>query len=170
MASIIKPKRTTVPGTAPTSETLQNGEMCVNLADGKLFFRNGDSIVVFDSHAENYGVNESVVGYFTNTDGTKKPIYKKSITLPGQAIGYSAGQTRPLAGGFAPDIEYLIDFRAFYDDNTEFRQTYADGRYFTIEKDTGNLNFYTGSVGVTTTSSNKIFVTVVYTKTTDAFQ
>ena len=46
MATIIKPKRTTVGGNVPTTSEIVSGEIAVNLADKKLYVRDaGDNIL-----------------------------------------------------------------------------------------------------------------------------
>lgn len=45
MATIIKLKRSTVSSTIPTTSDLADGEVAVNIADRKLYIRNGASIV-----------------------------------------------------------------------------------------------------------------------------
>lgn len=44
MAVPIKPRRTTTPGKVPTTSDLADGELGVNIADGKLYIRNGGAI------------------------------------------------------------------------------------------------------------------------------
>ena len=45
MANTIKPKRTTTPAKVPTTVDLADGEMAVNIADKKIYMRNGSSVV-----------------------------------------------------------------------------------------------------------------------------
>ena len=46
MATIIKPKRTTVGGNVPTTSELTTGEIAVNLADKKLYVRDTGSNIL----------------------------------------------------------------------------------------------------------------------------
>jgi hypothetical protein len=45
MANIFKPKRSTTPSSVPTTSNLVDGELAVNIADQKIYLRNGASIV-----------------------------------------------------------------------------------------------------------------------------
>jgi hypothetical protein len=44
-STVIKLKRTTTASTVPTTATLEDGEIAVNITDKKLYVRNGESII-----------------------------------------------------------------------------------------------------------------------------
>ena len=45
MAQIVKLKRSNNPGSVPTTGSLEFGELAINYADGKVFFRKSDETV-----------------------------------------------------------------------------------------------------------------------------
>ena len=46
MATVIKPKRTTVGGNVPTTSEITTGEIAVNLADNKLYVRDTSTNII----------------------------------------------------------------------------------------------------------------------------
>ena len=76
MASVVKIKRSTVQGKAPTTSDLQTGEIAVNLRDGKIFSSDGSQIVELGSNTNISTVGSLTVGNtnpysFPTSDGAR---------------------------------------------------------------------------------------------------
>ena len=76
MASVVKIKRSTVQGKAPTTSDLQTGEIAVNLRDGKIFSNDGSAIVELGSNTATATVGSLKIGNtnpysFPTSDGSK---------------------------------------------------------------------------------------------------
>lgn len=81
MASVVKIKRSSVQGKAPTTSNLETGELALNLRDQKLFSSNGS--VVFEigannasSHIGTLTVGNTTPFTFPTTDGTNGQVLK----------------------------------------------------------------------------------------------
>lgn len=68
MAQIIKLKRSTVPGSTPTTSDLTAGELAINVYDGKVFLRKSGSVdVVQELVSNNYTGSVQISGSVTAT-------------------------------------------------------------------------------------------------------
>lgn len=63
MASPIKPRRTTTPGKVPTTADLTDGELAVNIADAKIYVRDGATIKEVANAAAGGGGGAVVTGW-----------------------------------------------------------------------------------------------------------
>jgi hypothetical protein len=79
MAQIIKFKRSTTPGSIPTTGSLQYGEIAMNVTDGKVFFRKSGSVDSIESLvttntstaiAGNLNLSGSITASFFKGDGS----------------------------------------------------------------------------------------------------
>jgi hypothetical protein len=81
MASIVKIKRSSVQGKAPTVPDLQAGELALNTRDGKLFSSDGSTVFEVGANTTSINVGTLTVGNttpftFPTTDGTDGQILK----------------------------------------------------------------------------------------------
>jgi len=82
MASVVKIKRSSVQGKAPTTSDIQTGELALNTRDGKLFSTDGSSVfeVGANLHSLSVGTGGITVGNnaftFPTTDGTSGQYLK----------------------------------------------------------------------------------------------
>ena len=66
MAQIIKLKRSTTPGSVPTTSSLETGELAINVYDGKVFLRKSGSVdVVQELVSNNYSGSVNIQGAVT---------------------------------------------------------------------------------------------------------
>lgn len=63
MANVIKHKRSTTPGAAPSAGQLAQGELAVNVADGTLFLKNTTSQIVGFPHLPLTAATNSVLSW-----------------------------------------------------------------------------------------------------------
>jgi hypothetical protein len=75
MASIVKIKRSSVQGRAPTTSNLDTGELALNIRDGKLFSANSSTVFEIGANVESSHVGTLTVGNtspytFPTSDGT----------------------------------------------------------------------------------------------------
>lgn len=78
--AVIKPKRTTTVGKVPTTTDLADGEVALNLADKKLFARNGASVVEIGASTASGPMNSAYTSGATGTLGTAEAQIA-SVTL-----------------------------------------------------------------------------------------
>ena len=77
MAQIIKLKRSTTPGSVPTTGSLSVGELAINVADGKVFLRRSGSIgdivqeLVSNNYAGDINISGSVTASYFVGDGSQ---------------------------------------------------------------------------------------------------
>jgi len=77
MAQIIKLKRSTTPGSVPTTGDLSIGELAINVSDGKVFLRRsgslGDNVqtLISDIHTGSIDISGSVTASFFVGDGSR---------------------------------------------------------------------------------------------------
>ena len=105
MASVVKIKRSSVQGKAPTTSNLETGELALNLRDQKLFSSNGS--VVFEigsnttsSHIGTLTVGNSTPFTFPTSDGTNGQV------LQTDGSGTLTWETSTGGGGTAQFKEY----------------------------------------------------------------
>lgn len=105
MASVVKIKRSSVQGKAPTTSNLETGELALNLRDQKLFSSNGS--VVFEigsnttsSHIGTLTVGNSTPFTFPTSDGTNGQV------LQTDGSGTLTWETSTGGGGTARFKEY----------------------------------------------------------------
>ena len=68
MSNPVKIKRSNVPGKLPTTATLQDGEIAMNTADGKMFFSTGAAIKTL-ANAEDLAVKQPINALLTSVSG-----------------------------------------------------------------------------------------------------
>lgn len=78
MAQIIKLKRSSTPGSVPTTSSIEYGELAINTADGKVFFRKSDDSIqtvvstnTTDAIAGDVNITGSVTASFFVGDGSQ---------------------------------------------------------------------------------------------------
>jgi hypothetical protein len=78
MAQIIKLKRSTTPGSVPTTEDLSIAELAINVSDGKVFLRKSGSLVgdsvqelVSNNYAGDVNIDGSVTASYFVGDGSR---------------------------------------------------------------------------------------------------
>ena len=79
MASVLKVKRSSVQGKAPTTNDLQTGELALNTRDGKLFSSDGSSVFEVGSNVATIDVGTLTIGNtnpysFPSEDGSALQI------------------------------------------------------------------------------------------------
>ena len=72
MFAKIKPKRSTEAGIVPTIHELDDGELAVNLADRKIFARDGDQIVTL-------GEDVDLTQYYTRSEVNQKLLEEETL-------------------------------------------------------------------------------------------
>lgn len=87
--AIIKPKRSTTPSTVPTTATLTDGELAINIPDRKIFIRSGDDVVELTSSG-----GTVIVDVFTEDGVWTKPngCTKVDVILIGGGGGGGSGR------------------------------------------------------------------------------
>lgn len=78
MAQIIKLKRSTIPGSVPTTNDLSIAELAINVSDGKVFLRKSGSLVgdivqelISNNYEGNVDISGSVTASFFRGDGSR---------------------------------------------------------------------------------------------------
>jgi hypothetical protein len=77
MAQIIKLKRSTTPGSVPTTGNLSIGELAINVADGKVFLRRsgslGDTVqeLVSNNYTGDINISGSITASYFVGDGSQ---------------------------------------------------------------------------------------------------
>lgn len=69
MAQTIKLKRSNTSGAIPTSNQLELGEVAINTADGKMYFKDSSNGIVWVNKT-----SEITTTTPTSSDGTNKPV------------------------------------------------------------------------------------------------
>lgn len=135
MASIVKIKRSSVQGKAPTTDDLQAGELALNTRDGKLFSSDGSSVFEVGANTSSINVGTLTVGNttpftFPTSDGTTGQVLQTdgsgNLSFAGSASGDSLGYTNSTITGdtlFASDAD-LGDLSA---SSTDAFGVYLDG-------------------------------------------
>lgn len=97
MASVVKLKRTSVPGRYPNTAILDTGELALNLADGKLFSSNGSVVFEIGANLSTLTVNNYS---FPTEDGTSGQLLRTN----------GSGQLEfvTVAGASTPTLDEVI--------------------------------------------------------------
>ena len=106
MATRIKLKRSTVAATVPTTSNLEDGEVALNIADKKLYARNGSNIIEVATQKPNTG---EVVNTMLSTDitnGQGNTFYVASVGSDNTTLGNGG------ANGTHPDTPFLTITKA----------------------------------------------------------
>ena len=106
MATRIKLKRSTVAATVPTTSNLEDGEVALNIADKKLYARNGSNIIEVANQKPNTG---EVVTSMLSTDitnGQGNTFYVASVGSDTTTLANGG------AGGKHPDTPFLTITKA----------------------------------------------------------
>lgn len=108
MATPIKPKRTFTSGKVPTTADLQDGEMGINVPDGRIYVRQGSNVALVGSKEK--GVVEQIIG--SSSSNSLSIAVSGSLATPQLNIGYPSDvpTTHVLAG--IPLIGGTPQFRA----------------------------------------------------------
>jgi hypothetical protein len=136
MASIVKIKRSSVQGKAPTTGNLETGELALNLSDQKLFSSNGSVVFEIGSNLEQSQIGQLIVG---NTNPFILPSEDGSagqyLTTDGE------GQVSWVNPNASADVAVAF---------SEYSYTASEGQVsFSGADDTGNLLTYTsGNISV----------------------
>ena len=124
MANIFKPKRSTTALSVPTTSNLVDGELAVNIADQKIYLRNGASIVeVANAAAGGGGGLSNVVEDTTPQLGGNLDLNSSNITgtgdinITGSITSSSNVQTD---GSFRAEASDSTQrFEMFYNETTD---------------------------------------------------
>ena len=106
MATRIKLKRSTTATTVPTTSNLEDGEVAVNIADQKLYARNGAAIVEIANQKPNTGEVTTAMLATDITNGPGSTYYVSKNGADTTTLGNSG------AGGKHPDTAFLTITKA----------------------------------------------------------
>ena len=106
MATRIKLKRSTVAATVPTTSNLEDGEVALNIADKKLYARNGSNIIEVANQKPNTG--EVVTTMFSTdiTNGQGNTFYVATVGSDNTTLANGGN------GGLHPDTPFLTITKA----------------------------------------------------------
>lgn len=101
MASIVKIKRSSVQGKAPTTGDLQAGELALNTRDGKLFSSDGSSVFEVGANTTSINVGTLTIGNSSpytlpTSDGTNG----QTLQTDGNGTLTFADASSSITGGF----------------------------------------------------------------------
>ena len=97
MATIIKPKRTTVGGNVPTTSEIVSGEIAVNLADKKLYVRDaGDNILELTTRTVS-ALDDTTISSVSDGQVLKYHASSSKWTNQSDAEGEAAGTAVAMA-------------------------------------------------------------------------
>ena len=105
MATVIKLKRSTTADSVPNTGDLADGEVAINIADQKIYVRNGGSIVEV---ANASGGGAAVPGSFTTLTASGATTLNGDVTL-GDATGDDITITGRIAGHIVPKTNDTYD-------------------------------------------------------------
>jgi len=111
MAQLIKLKRTSVEGKAPSTSNLQLGELAINTHDGRIFFEKNDG--------------SATIQQIVTTDS----ITTGSITLTGTVLGSIAATNGVVSGSSQIDVTQTTNYSSVV--QTSGNQTIAGQKTFT---------------------------------------
>lgn len=130
MASVLKVKRSSVQGKAPSTNDLQSGELALNTRDGKLFSSDGSSVFEIGANNTNASIGTLTVGNtnpytFPNSDGNDGQILTTdgsgnlSFTDPSTSSGFDRDGFTTFIHYSTKKIESGIDFGLVTDTSFE---------------------------------------------------
>jgi len=142
MASIVKIKRSSVQGRAPTTSNLETGELALNTRDGKLFSANSSTVFEIGANVESSHIGTLTVGNtspytFPVSDGTNDQV----LATDGNGNLIFKAQT----GGAVPST--LVNSSYHFTANTN-QTTFngTDNQGTTLGYDIGRVNVYLNGV------------------------
>ena len=106
MATRIKLKRSTVAATVPTTSNLEDGEVALNIADKKLYARNGSNIIEVANQKPNTGEVVTTMLSTDITNGQGNTFYVASVGSDNTTLANGG------AGGKHPDTPFLTITKA----------------------------------------------------------
>lgn len=125
MASVVKIKRSSVQGKAPTTSDITAGEIALNTRDGKLFSSDGTAVfeVGANLHSLSVGTGGLTIGNnaFTlpTTDGTTNQVLvtdgSGNVTWEDQSAGIQGGFPFFNSNGTQDNISVILGRFPFYD-------------------------------------------------------
>jgi hypothetical protein len=142
MASIVKIKRSSVQGRAPTTSNLETGELALNTRDGKLFSANSSTVFEIGANVESSHIGTLTVGNtspytFPVSDGTNDQV----LATDGNGNLIFKAQT----GGAVPSTLVSTSYHFTANTNqTTFNGT--DNQGTTLGYDIGRINVYLNGI------------------------
>ena len=106
MATRIKLKRSTVAATVPTTSNLEDGEVALNIADKKLYARNGSNIIEVANQKPNTGEVTTTMLSTDFTNGQGNTFYVATVGSDNTTLANGG------AGGKHPDTPFLTITKA----------------------------------------------------------
>ena len=106
MATRIKLKRSTVAATVPTTSNLEDGEVALNIADKKLYARNGSNIIEVANQKPNTGEVTTTMLSTDFTNGQGNTFYVASVGSDNTTLANGGGN------GKHPDTPFLTITKA----------------------------------------------------------
>ena len=106
MATRIKLKRSTTAATVPTTSNLEDGEVALNIADKKLYARNGSNIIEVANQKPNTGEVVTTMLSTDITNGQGNTFYVASVGSDNTTLANGG------AGGKHPDTPFLTITKA----------------------------------------------------------
>lgn len=142
MAQIIKLKRSTTPGSVPTTSSLETGELAINVYDGKVFLRKSGSVdVVQELVSNNYTGNVNIDGsitasYFvgdgsqlTNITVDQAATIQRSFTNSSTwVVNHNLNTVNPIAQVYDGDDYQIIPETLRVTDNNTITVTFENPR------------------------------------------
>ena len=106
MATRIKLKRSTVAATVPTTSNLEDGEVALNIADKKLYARNGSNIIEVANQKPNTGEVVTTMLSTDITNGQGNTFYVATVGSDNTTLANGGN------GGLHPDTPFLTITKA----------------------------------------------------------
>lgn len=175
MAQIIKFKRSTTPGSIPTTGSLQYGEIAMNVTDGKVFFRKSGSIDSIETLvttntstaiAGNLNLSGSITASYFKGDGSAlenvtiaqtATVQRSFTTSSSWVVIHNLGTPNAIAQVFDTDGYQIIPSTLRHTDNNTITITFESARsgYVVVAKgghivsgsiDSGNITGFSTAV------------------------
>ena len=185
MAQIIKFKRSTTPGSIPTTGSLQYGEIAMNVVDGKVFFRKSGSIDSVETLvttntstaiAGNLNITGSITASFFKGDGSalenvtiaQTATVQRTFTASSTwVVNHNLSTPNAIAQVFDTDGYQIIPASLRHTDNNNITITFDSSRsgYVVVAK---GGHIVSGSIdannisGLSTSVTNQVNVLGVF--------
>lgn len=146
MAQIIKFKRSTTPGSIPTTGSLQYGEIAMNVVDGKVFFRKSGSIDTVETLvttntstaiAGNLNITGSITASYFKGDGSAlenvtiaqtATVQRTFTTSSTWVVNHNLSTPNAIAQVFDTDGYQIIPSTLRHTDNNNITITFESAR------------------------------------------
>jgi hypothetical protein len=143
MAQIIKLKRSTTPGSVPTTGSLSVGELAINVADGKVFLRRSGSIgdivqeLVSNNYAGDINISGSVTASYFVGDGSQltnitvdqaATIQRSFTNSSTWVVNHNLNTTNPIAQVYDSDDFQIIPETLRVTDSNTITVTFESAR------------------------------------------